>query len=44
MSRWFVMLLVGVCTGLVAVIIDFSIEKLTEFKYGIISESEQEFL
>lgn len=36
MARWFVMLLVGFLTGLVAVFINFSIEKLADWKYHLI--------
>lgn len=37
MSRWIVMFLVGLLTGLVAVMINFFIEKIADFKYHLIS-------
>ena len=32
------MLFVGILTGLVAVLIDFMVERLTDFKYGLIAK------
>ncbi len=33
------MLFVGILTGLVAVLIDFLVEQISDFKYGMIAES-----
>ena len=35
-SRWIVMLMIGVLTGLVAAFIDFAIVKLTHVKFSLI--------
>ena len=40
MARWIVMLLVGFCTGLVAVAIDFMVDKISTAKYSLIAQSK----
>lgn len=37
-ARWIVMLLVGFCTGLVAVAIDFMVDKISTAKYSLIAQ------
>ncbi len=34
--KWFIMLLIGICTGLVAVFVDFSVKILTKFKFSYV--------
>jgi len=34
--KWFIMLLIGICTGLIAVFVDFSVKKLTKFKFSYV--------
>lgn len=33
-ARWFIFLLIGICTALIASVVDISIEELTHQKYG----------
>lgn len=40
MARWVVMLLVGIFTGLIAVVVDFLVEKISGFKYSLIASSK----
>ncbi|CAF1294693.1 unnamed protein product [Adineta ricciae] len=34
--KWFIMLLIGICTGLIAVFVDFSVKNLTKFKFSFV--------
>jgi chloride channel 6 len=34
--KWIIMLLIGVCTGLIAVFVDFSVKTLTKFKFSYV--------
>ncbi|CAF4115421.1 unnamed protein product [Adineta steineri] len=34
--KWVIMLLIGICTGLVAVFVDFAVKKLTKFKFSYV--------
>lgn len=34
--KWFIMLLIGICTGLIAVFVDFSVKMLTKFKFSYV--------
>lgn len=34
--KWVIMLLIGICTGLVAVFVDFCVKKLTKFKFSYV--------
>jgi chloride channel 7 len=34
--KWFIMLLIGICTGLIAVFVDFAVKKLTQFKFSYV--------
>ena len=38
MARWFVMLLIGMSTAVVATIIDIAISSLSDWKYGLVGE------
>lgn len=38
LARWFVFLFIGVATGLLACIIDISIEEISEIKYAKLSK------
>ncbi len=40
LARWVVMLIVGVLTALVAVVIDFIVEKVSSYKYLLIADSK----
>lgn len=40
MARWIVMLLVGFFTGLVAVVINFIVDKVSTAKYSLIADSK----
>lgn len=31
--KWFIMLLIGICTGLIAVFVDVAVKNLTKFKF-----------
>lgn len=33
-ARWFIFLLIGICTALIACFVDISIEELSSLKYG----------
>ncbi|CAG9773741.1 unnamed protein product [Ceutorhynchus assimilis] len=43
-ARWFVFLLIGMCTALVACIINISIEELSEIKYAKLSSYVDEYV
>ncbi|XP_066140064.1 H(+)/Cl(-) exchange transporter 7 [Euwallacea fornicatus] len=43
-ARWFVFLLIGMCTGLLACIIDISIEELSEIKYAKLSSDVDKYV
>lgn len=34
--KWFIMLLIGICTGLIAVFVDFSVKNLTKLKFSYV--------
>lgn len=34
--KWFIMLLIGICTGLIAVFVDFTVKNLTKFKFSYV--------
>lgn len=34
--KWFIMLLIGICTGLTAVFVDFAVKNLTKFKFSYV--------
>ncbi len=34
--KWFIMLLIGICTGLTAVFVDFTVKNLTKFKFSYV--------
>ena len=34
--KWFIMLLIGICTGLIAVFVDVSVKNLTKFKFNFV--------
>ncbi|XP_053987126.1 H(+)/Cl(-) exchange transporter 7 [Hylaeus anthracinus] len=36
LARWFIFLLIGICTALIACFVDISIEQLTSVKYGFL--------
>ncbi|XP_018323894.1 H(+)/Cl(-) exchange transporter 7 isoform X1 [Agrilus planipennis] len=43
-ARWFTFLLIGICTALVACIIDISIEELSYIKYGTLSRYVDKYI
>ncbi|KAF5288307.1 hypothetical protein FQR65_LT12040 [Abscondita terminalis] len=44
LERWFIFLLIGVCTAVIACIIDISIEQLSEIKYASLSKCVDKFV
>jgi hypothetical protein len=34
--KWMIMLLIGICTGLIAVVVDFSVKNLTRIKFSYV--------
>ena len=34
--KWLIMLLIGICTGLIAVFVDFSVKSLTKLKFSYV--------
>ncbi|XP_060522651.1 H(+)/Cl(-) exchange transporter 7 [Cylas formicarius] len=43
-ARWFVFLLIGVCTALIACVVDISIEELSQIKYSHLSKSVDHYV
>ncbi|KAK4874937.1 hypothetical protein RN001_014297 [Aquatica leii] len=44
LERWFIFLLIGVCTALIACVIDISIEQLSEIKYASLSKCVDKYI
>lgn len=38
LARWFIFLLIGICTALIACFVDISIEELSSLKYGLVKK------
>jgi hypothetical protein len=36
--KWLIMLLIGICTGLIAVFVDFAVKNLTKFKFRYVQD------
>jgi hypothetical protein len=36
--KWLIMLLIGICTGLIAVFVAFSVKSLTKFKFSYVQD------
>uniref|UniRef100_A0A6P7FEH3 Chloride channel protein n=1 Tax=Diabrotica virgifera virgifera TaxID=50390 RepID=A0A6P7FEH3_DIAVI len=43
-ARWFIFLLIGMCTALIACVIDISIEELSTIKYASLSKSVDKYV